>query len=147
MTEASTPPAREPTFEEIVGPKRARLARASGMVHDHRRLVCFFYLLLRDHAPCGVAGNAFDDAFQDGAVLTWPQEVMDRAARLQDSPTTKLRELLRCLGPTLTPEMWSAIEARLPLRDDITTTFSNGWLARYAIWLADEASDLEVGAS
>lgn len=134
---------KEPTIEEMVGNYHARVAKESGLVTDKRRLVAFLYLLMRDHAPCGMVGNVLLELdgvapYDSEKPIEWAQWVRDRSARLCDTPTERLRDFLaRSLA--LAPEgVWLDIERNLPLADDIETTFTNGWLAQYARWIATE---------
>jgi len=109
------------------------LFEASGEVKDVRRLVAYLYLILRDEFAFG----AVEDAARLSAVGADPASPVarDRAYRLHDKPSRRLRVFLHLLQqPDAT---WAAYDGTLPLRDDIITNFSNGWVARYAQHTAD----------
>lgn len=132
----------EPTIEEVVGEFHAKVCRASGGVHDLRRLVQFLYLLMRDHVPCGMVGQVMLE--NNAATFTtddppkWEQVVIDRAARLHDAPTNRLRDFVHRARPLLSDAVWNDIDGKLSLRDDVDSTLTNGWLGLYAQWLAEE---------
>jgi hypothetical protein len=126
------------------------LTEASGTVSDHRRLVAFVYLLLRDNMPFGKMGeitrmritltpenrSALFGGF-DAAVMWGYVE------RLTDSTDEALR---------VTILEWVALVFRfsehaddipalidmLPEADDTETIFTNGWLTQYAQYVTDD---------
>jgi hypothetical protein len=64
-----------------------RMRKASGEVDDRRRLVCFLYLLARNHLPVGTIesiwkteGASVEGPFQftNGWLATWAQDMADR---------------------------------------------------------------------
>ena len=118
-------------------PARAALFEASGRVVDPRRLVVVIYLLIRDCLPLVTVDRALDAA----RVESWTecashldadtiQSVRDRASRVHDAPGSRLYVFMYRLH--LTHDVWRMLDSTLPLRDDVQTHFSNGWLAQYA---------------
>lgn len=133
----------EPTMEEALGPYNAKLCKASGEVHDQRRIVQFFYCFVRDHVPFGVVNTLLVEVLQRASVpadkdVKWDELVLDRSARLSDKPSFKLRHFLHLSRHQLPDPVWNDIEELLPLRDDIETIFTNGWAAAYAQWVVGE---------
>lgn len=126
----------------------ADMAEASGCVTDKRRLVCALYLLMRDHVLVQEVTTAFNRLRPgSSAWVKWPEctasmdygsihQTRDRASRLHDYPTPKLHAFLFALW--VTNIVWSEVDKLTPLRDDTSTVFSNGWLAGFAQYLADE---------
>jgi hypothetical protein len=119
----------------------AELCAASGNVHDARRLVAWLFLFVRDHAPTSVVGTALMEMAAGEWVngkREYTQETRDRANRLSDSPTDTLREFLQRIRFAVTDDVWQTLDGMTPLRDDIETTFSNGWIARYCIYITEQ---------
>lgn len=117
------------------------LCAASGRVHDARRLVAWLFLLLRDHTPTTTVSTALFE-MQGGAWITserkYTQETLDRANRLCDAPTDTLREFLQRIRFVLSDDVWMHLDGMTPLRDDVDTTFSNGWLASFCIYVTEQ---------
>lgn len=114
-------------------PESQALFEASGEVTDMRRLVAFVYLVLRDELPFSRVGEALKAS--ETAPEPLFQVAMDRAFRLHDKSCRRLRVFLFKLNQSR--EQWNVYDGTLPLRDDICTSFSNGWIARYAQHVAD----------
>ena len=114
-------------------PEQQALFEASGEVTDLRRLVAFVYLTLRDEFPV----TRVAEAVRASATVHDPlfQVARDRAFRLHDKPCRRLRSFLHLLGQSSLS--WDAYNRTLPLRDDVCTAFTNGWVALYARYVAD----------
>jgi len=128
----------------------AKLTKASGTVADHRRIVAFVYLLLRDNMPCGKLSEIMARRYSltpelrtalfggfDAAVL-W-----GCVARLTDSTDEALRvTILEWVALVFRfsddADALPALFALLPEADDTETVFTNGWLAQYAKYVADD---------
>lgn len=144
---------RETGHEELVHAMSshvAALTKASGTVSDHRRLVAFVYLLLRDNMPCGVMA----EIMQMRTTLTGERRItlfghLDAAAmwayaeRLTDSTDEGLRvTVLEWVALVFRfsehPDRLPALFDLLPGADDTETIFTNGWVATYAQYIVDE---------
>lgn len=134
----TTQPTEPPPYADTY---HTELCEASGRVHDPRRLVAWLFLLMRDHAPTSVVNTALFE-MQDGAWTKgerkYTPETVDRANRLCDKPTDTLREFLQRIRFALTDEVWMRLDGLTPLRDDVDTTFSNGWMARFCIYVTEQ---------
>jgi len=124
--------------------RRAALAQASGTVADRRRLVAFVYLLLRDNMTCGkfaevmalrttITSSVFLYQGLDVGVL---EGFADRLTSSSRAPVCDWLALV--FRHSEHPERIPSLIERLPADDDIETVFTNGWLAQYAQYTADE---------
>lgn len=130
------------TTEQYGDKIQREMLTASGQVSDSRRLVAFIYMMLLDQTPCRSVSVTLSEMMQAGAwskdtVFTFQPETVDRANRLCDAPKDPLREFLQRLRYVLSEDVWMTLDGQVPLRDDIETIFSNGWVASYAKWVAD----------
>ena len=125
----------------------AVLTHASGTVTDHRRLVAFVYLLLRDNMPCGVMAEIMNSRMAIKNVRLvhlyskgYSVETMEeRASKLTSGPVAPVRDWLAIVYLQTQDVMRvTALIERIPDDDDTVTVFTNGWLARYAQYVADE---------
>lgn len=126
--------------------RTAAMTIASGTVSDKRRLVSFVYLLLRDNMPCG----RMADIMQLRTTITAAKRVhlyqglaLDKltgcAKSLTDGPVAPVRDWLALVyRQSPSEEQVPKLLAMLPAADDIETVFTNGWLARYAQYVAEE---------
>lgn len=108
----------------------------SGHVSDQRRVVSFLYLLLRDHLPAERIETALHLADTVSNVDALSQETRDRACWICNFPKSRVVAFVSLLEPAMQGR-WHEVQGRLPLRDDIETIFTNGWLALYAKDLAE----------
>lgn len=129
------------------------LAKASGYVPSSLRLVAFLFLLTRDHVPVGVVANCHCRAMSGR--MSWDEardslsrddRTKDAPERLTDRPTVRLvlflAELLDEMHGAYNRDQTAAelqvLMRKLPGADDVKTYFSNGWLARYAEYVATD---------
>jgi len=120
------------------------LCVASGRVNDPRRLVGFAYLVMRDVLPVGVMG---------GVMRAWDKQrynfVIPDAVRYEELAVRLTGErgvwvvvwlamLEKLIPKDVRTKLLPALAKKLPEDDDVTTVYTNGWLAQYAIYLADE---------
>jgi hypothetical protein len=141
--EALTAAEREQGHRELLArmdPANRAACEASGCVHDARRLVAFIYLLLRDHVPCGLLGEVVRMLDAPSEPLPVAIQCTSLARRLSaQEPCTRLLDWLAAVeaqGLAERATLWS-IANSLPEQDDTETLYTNGWLARYAQYIAD----------
>ena len=73
-------------YETVVTDQNNRRMRyKSGEIDDERALVCFFYLLARDHLPMGIIEEVVQTSldfsknqYTNGWIAQWAQDVTDR---------------------------------------------------------------------
>ena len=149
---------RESAYKILLGEmpdRNAALAQASGMASDHRRLVAFVYLLLRDNMTFGL----MESIMQKRAAYTpaqrtelfgggWTQPVgiwtyVNRLTGLVDEePRVVIAEWVAIVFRfSEHPEQIPALIDSLPVADDTETVLTNGWLAQYAKYVVKELDD------
>lgn len=128
----------------------AALTKASGTVADHRRLVVFVYLLVRDNMPCGKLAEIMRmrttlSSARRGALLgdLDPAAMWSYVERLTDSTDEGLRvTILEWVALVFRfsehADRLPALFDLVPKADDTETVFTNGWVAKYAQYVADE---------
>lgn len=123
------------------------LCEASGSVADHRRLVAFIYLLVRDNMPFGLLGEVMcmwkriDSVKRVFLYQGLDEDALDNNARriAPDDMLETVRDWLALVyRQSRNPTHLPALIEQLPLSDDIETIFTNGWAAQYAKHVASQ---------
>ena len=123
-------------------PHYAAMRTASGEVNDKRRFVQFLYLLLRDGvASAGGIGDAHRQAAEHVPKpdeSTWEDGVRGVAGLLVDRPHERLYFFVRHLLGQQEHNTVAETLQQVPTQDDNEARFTNGWLAQYCQWVADD---------
>lgn len=133
----------EPTPESVLGTFHARIMSESGNVTDSRRFVAFLYLLMRDHVPVGrvlepCASGYVSKVFH---IIHLQAAHCVAVGLVDEEAIERTRVYIACvLDASCLDRVSRDIASRIPAQDDVATTFSNGWLARIAQFVADEVS-------
>lgn len=122
--------------------RSAWLARESGVIQDSRRLVQWIYLMLRDLVPAYIIEEGLRDTLslraedrthvRSGHIPTASHLTDVQVERVEDfCAMVKKRAFLERAVP------YETLMQQISVSDDTTTVFTNGWLALYAIHVAD----------
>lgn len=134
--------------------REALLTKASGTVSDHRILVAFVYLLLRHDMPFGLMDAIVRksvDARREGvgALYRFVDKGLtsEQAERLAGRPSVCVRDWLADIYlSTSNPTQIDTLFDSLPESSDTEIVFTNGWIAGYAKYVADELLAEDVDA-
>lgn len=126
-------------------PAQRELCDASGRVSDHRRLVAFIYLVLRDSLTVGWMGEIMLtlERLGDDHFLTAEPDPLFYEELLEgvvDVRTHRMLTWFWLLGHVdgRHPTWMAPALQQLPAQDDTTTVFTNGWLANYAKYIVEQ---------
>lgn len=106
--------------DHITDERNLALRRESGRVNDDRSLVSFLYLVMRDHLPLGVVEEAVR-AVEDSNPST-PAQSLERFGVYLNASGLKASHYATLTAQSL---------------DSTGSSFTNGYLARYAQHLTD----------
>jgi hypothetical protein len=114
------------------------LCRASGQVTDVRRLVQYVYLLLHDCLTFGQMGEVMLRLEKGGPPVRYSYDERRLALRVAGGLLPlRLLAWIRHVRAYVEWDRLLRIAKRLPEDDGVTVVFTNGWLARYAQFVAD----------